>query len=327
MLIAVVCVGLLSLSACVTSAMYETRVQSEYPPVGEFVSYKGGQLHVIEAGKGAPVLLIHGASANAREFTFTLQPELAGSDVHLMMVDRPGHGYSDRFDGAWQLGEQSKAMARVVTDKSEGPVVVVGHSFGGAVALRFALDYPELTKAVVLLAPVTHDWGEGGITWYNSAASAPVIGSAFSQLAPLVGPKIARSSLNGLFSPAPVPEGYADKLGVDLLFRPPNFRANAKDMVSLKSEIQKQQARYADEIAVPVIVFSGSYDTVIKPKLHAARLVREVPGHVVLVKLTDEGHMPHHGKATLVADTILRLSEGESVQVADFQNLAGKDDD
>ena len=311
-----------SLSACVTSQMYEKRVEAAYPPIGTRVSYQDDTLHVIEQGEGSPVLMIHGASANAREYLITLAPKLEGAPVHLMMVDRPGHGYSDRIEHGASLGAQAKSMAAVLRDRAGGePAVIVGHSFGGAVALRVALDYPELVKAVVLLSPVTHDWGAGGITWYNQMASMPVVGNVFSQLAPLVGPDVARKSLGGLFSPAPPPEGYADAMGVDLLFRPKEFRANAKDMTALKREIALQDVRYGAELKVQVIVFSGSYDTVIKPKLHAARLRRDAPDLVILVKLDDEGHMPHHGKSQLIADTILRLAHGESVQESDFQIL------
>ena len=315
--------ALLSLSACITSPMYTSRVEARYPPAGEFVSFEGEELHVVRRGEGQPVLMIHGASGNLREFSFTLAPHLEDVPVELIMVDRPGHGYSGRFGDAYELGEQARAMAAAVQASGGEPVVVVGHSFGGAVALRFALDYPELTRGVVLSAPVTHDWGSGGVTWYNKIASIPAIGHAFSQFAPLVGPDIARSSLESLFSPAPVPEGYAENLGVDLLFRPPNFRANAHDLINLRDELSVQEARYARELNVPVVLFSGTYDTVIKPSLHAARLRRDAPDHVVLVPLDDEGHMPHHAKAALIAETIARLARGESVQTSDFLNVTG----
>ncbi len=275
---------------------------------------------MISKGEGQPVLLVHGASANAREFTFTLAPEFEAGQFELLMADRPGHGYSEQTDNSHSLAAQAKAMSAIVAAKTDQPVVVVGHSFGGAVALRFALDYPEATKAVVLSAPVTHDWGGGGMTWYNQIASIPLIGHAFSQFAPLVGPSAARSSLDNLFHPAPVPEGYAENLGVDLLFRPAAFRANAKDVLRLQAEIGAQQTRYATELNLPIIVFSGSQDTVIKPELHVARLKRELPAHVIVVKLDDEGHMPHHRKAGLMAETISRLARGESVQTSDFEN-------
>ena len=294
--------------------MYKSKVESRYPPLGEFVAHEDGQIHVIEQGEGDPVLMIHGASANAREFTFTLVPELENEGLQLIIPDRPGFGFTDRFENAASLGEQAQAMAVAARAYSNEPAVVVGHSFGGAVALRYALDYPELTRAVVLLAPVTHDWGSGGVAWYNQVASLPVIGPVFSQFAPLVGPSAARSSLEDLFAPAPVTDDYAEKLGVDLLFRPFSFRANAKDVASLQEELKDQEARYAQELSIPIVVFSGSGDTVIKPSLHALRLKRELPDHVSLVKLDDEGHMPHHRKAGLIADTILRLARGESVQ-------------
>ena len=300
--------------------MYTSKVEARYPPSGEIVSADGADIHSVVRGEGAPVLMIHGASANAREYLHTLSPHLDGRGVQMIVPDRPGHGYSSRPDNARNLGRQAELMQHAVRAQTEEPVIVVGHSFGGAVALRFAMDYPELTKAVILIAPVTHDWGEGGITLYNTLAAMPVIGHAFSQFAPLVGPDIARKSLDTLFSPAPVPENYAENLGVDLLFRPPNFRANARDMTTLQDQIREQQLRYETELQAQIIVFSGSYDTVIKPILHAARLKRELPDQVILVKLPDEGHMPHHGKAGLIAETILRLTKGESVQTSDFED-------
>lgn len=305
--------ALACLSACVHSTIYENRVETTYPEIGTRVAFEDTQLHVIQRGEGAPVLFIHGASGNAREFLASLEPEMPEGILRLS-ADRPGHGYSGRIKDAEQLGRQAEAMAAVLADQTDEPAVIIGHSFGGAVALRVALDHPEQVKAVVLLAPVTHDWGSGGINWYSQVAATPVIGHGFSQVGPIVGPGIARSSMDGLFSPAPAPDTYADDLGVNLLFRPPNFRANAKDMVNLQTELVQQQVRYADELSVPVVVFSGTYDTVIAPRLHAARLKREVPNLVNLIKMDDEGHMPHHGAAKEVAATIVSLARGESVQ-------------
>lgn len=310
------------LAGCVSSAMYRERVETRYPAIGERIETGQAKQHVIRQGEGQPVLMIHGASANAREYLITLAPELKNAPVELFMFDRTGHGYSERVADGNALGNQAEVIAKAYTKLSDDPGVVVGHSFGGAVALRYALDYPNRVKALVLIAPVTHDWGDGGVTWYNQLAGLPVLGHGFSQLAPLVGPEAARSSLKSLFSPAPVPEGYADKMGVDLLFRPDVFRNNARDVLTLKAELAEQEKRYS-ELNIPIIVFSGSYDTVLKPKLHAAKLRRDVPDHVVLVKLDDEGHMPHHRKAELIAQTISRLARGESVQETDFEKPNG----
>ncbi|MEZ5999096.1 MAG: alpha/beta hydrolase, partial [Hyphomonas sp.] len=185
--------------------------------------------------------------------------------------------------------------------------VVVVLSFGGAVALRLALDRPDLVQGLVLLAPVTHDWGNDGHAWYNQFAASPLIGPMFSQLVPLVGPAQVEAGIGSVFDPAPAPEGYYDKSGIGLLFRPPAFRANARDVRRLDAELAAQSERYG-ELDMPIIVFSGSKDTVLTPKKHVARLKQQVP--LELVILPDEGHMPHHAHGADVADAIRRLASG-----------------
>ncbi len=304
--LAVLC--LMGLGACISSSVYTSRVERTYPADGLLLDVGGQDVHVLTRGPEAapPVLMIHGASANAREFTISLTPHLEDG-LRLLMADRPGHGWSDRFDGAEQLGAQARQMAGVLDQLAPGQkAVIVGHSFGGAVALRLALDRPDLVAGLVLLAPVTHDWGEGsGTAWYNSVASAPIAGPVFSQVVPIVGPGMMRSGVESVFDPAPTPPDYYESAGLPLLLRPPNFRANARDMIALKEELAEQSARYG-EITAPVIVFSGSQDTVLAPRLHTARLKKQLP--LELVALPEEGHMPHHGESEAVASAIRRLA-------------------
>lgn len=299
-------VSALGLGACVTSMAYTSKVERAYPAEGERLDVGGSTVHVIRQGRAGPVvLMIHGASANAREFDWTLAPRLSG-DMRVLMADRPGHGYSQRFDDAETLGAQARQMAGVLDQLAPGEkAVVVGHSFGGAVALRLALDRPDLVSGLVLLAPVTHDWGDGGTAWYNTLAAPPVIGPMFSQLLPLAGPAQVKGGIDSVFKPAPAPDGYYENSALGLLFRPSNFRANARDMTALKDELAVQSARYP-ELAMPIVGFSGSQDTVVSPKLHIGRLKKQAA--VDLVILPDEGHMPHHGEGGAVAEAIRRLA-------------------
>lgn len=299
--------ALSGISACVHSAVYTSNVEDKYPPKGALVEANGAKVHVIEAGRdGPPILMIHGASANAREFTFTLAPRLQ-DDFRVLMADRPGHGYSGRPEAAETLEVQAAQMAAVLRKLApEQKAVVVGHSYGGAVALRLALDYPDLVNGVVLLAPVTHDWGGGGETWYNKVAGPPVIGPIFSQLVPLVAPAMVKSGIDGVFDPKDAPTDYYSDAAIGLLFRPPSFRANADDMNVLQEELAAQQDRYP-ELSMPVVLFSGAKDTVIDPTLHAGKIKHQVTGFE-LVKLPQTGHMPHHHHGDEVADVIRRLA-------------------
>jgi len=289
-----------------SSGAYTSRIHKAHPASGRRIEVGGYGVHVLEAGTaGPPVLMIHGASANAREFTWTLAPELE-QDFRVLMADRPGHGHSRRPPGAEALGVQAAQMAGVLEKLApDEQAVVVGHSFGGAVALRLALDRPELVKGLVLLAPVTHDWGGDGHAWYNRFAASRLIGPAFSQVVPLVGPAQVGAGIGGVFDPSPAPEGYFEKSGIGLLFRPPAFRANARDVRVLDRELAAQSKRYG-ELAMPITVFSGSKDTVITPAKHTARLKKQAD--IELVILPEEGHMPHHNHGADVADAIRRLA-------------------
>ncbi|WP_321488160.1 alpha/beta hydrolase [uncultured Hyphomonas sp.] len=289
-----------------SSGAYTSRIHKTHPASGRRVEVGGYGVHVLEAGKaGPPVLMIHGASANAREFTWTLAPPL-DQDFRVLMADRPGHGHSRRPPGAETLAVQAAQMAGVLEKLApDEPAVIVGHSFGGAVALRLALDRPELVKGLVLLAPVTHDWGGEGQAWYNRFAASRLIGPAFSQVVPLVGPSQVGAGIGGVFDPSPAPEDYFEKSGIGLLFRPASFRANARDVRVLDRELAAQSKRYG-ELAMPITVFSGSKDTVITPAKHTARLKKQAD--IDLRILPEEGHMPHHNHGQDVADAIRRLA-------------------
>ncbi|MEL6859818.1 MAG: alpha/beta hydrolase [Pseudomonadota bacterium] len=290
------------------SALYAARANSAHPAIGQMVEVNGVNVHVLEQGttSGPVVLMIHGASANAREFSWTLAPRLAESH-RILMMDRPGHGHSERPTDAQQLSVQAAQAAGVLNALAPGErAIIVGHSFGGAVSLRLALDHPDLVDGLVLLAPVSHDWGGGGEAWYNKYASHPIIGPAFTKLVPVVGPGQVKSGITNVFSPKPAPADYFDQSGIALLFRPSNFAANAKDVNALRLELAAQQDRYT-EIKVPTVVFSGALDTVISPPLHVGKLKHQIDG-LDLVKLSEGGHMPHHAYGADVAETIRRLS-------------------
>ena len=301
-------VFVIPLIAVVIYAMvFTARVEAKFPATGILVGEAGRKVHVIEQGAAGPtVLMIHGASANAREFTQTLAPRL--TDTHrVLMADRPGHGYSERPAASRTLGVQAEQMAAVLDALAPGEkITIVGHSFGGAVALRLALDFPDKVNALVLLAPVSHDWGADSSAWYSKAAAHPVLGPVFTQLIPLVGRGQLEAGVASTFHPDPAPQSYIENSGALLLFRPSEFRANARDVAILRTELAAQQGRYG-ELEMPITLFSGLRDTVLNPKLHAGKLIKQVP-QLRIVSLDASGHMPHHGHGADIAETIRSLS-------------------
>lgn len=283
------------------------RVEQRFPPLGRLVRVAPLNLHVIERGPpDAPVLVcLHGATANAREF-LTLAP-LLEDDHRLLMLDRPGYGYSQRPPRAHRIGVQAALIARAIEAEAPGGALLIAHSLGGGVALRIALDRPDLVRGLVLVAPASHPY-PGQNPWWARLAARPLIGPLFAAtLVPLVAPSASRSAIRNTFWPAQATATYVHDAGVPLAFRPRAFRASARDVVASKREFQLQAPRYG-EIAQPAIVITADKDRVVSPKLHAQALARDLQA-AELVTLPGAGHMPHQLRPEALAAAVRRIEE------------------
>jgi pimeloyl-ACP methyl ester carboxylesterase len=96
-------------------------------------------LYYEEQGKGPPVLLLHGFGASTYTWRHIV-PELAPTH-RVIAVDFKGFGQSDKpFDERYSVLDQAELIAQLVEDKDLRNLTIVGHSFGGGVALRLALE-------------------------------------------------------------------------------------------------------------------------------------------------------------------------------------------
>lgn len=109
--------------------------------------------HWIEAGTGdTPALLLHCALGHARAWE-GLMARL-GDVLRMRAMDLPGHGTSAPRLPQVTAQQQGAVMAAALAREMGPPVVVVGHSLGGTIALRLALEHPDLVSALVLVEPV-----------------------------------------------------------------------------------------------------------------------------------------------------------------------------
>ena len=294
--------ALAGLSGCAS-----LNAEKRAPMIGEVVAVDGVEMHALTAGprdsENPPVVLIHGASVNLRDMKLALGDALS-RDRFVVMVDRPGRGYSERPDNAQKLETQAALIKGVVDALGVERPIVVGQSFGGAVALRYALDYQNEMAGLVLLAPVSHEW-PGGVDWHNHAATAPLAGFLFRRLLiPAYGALVARGAVEESFAPNEPPQNYYERAGVALLFRARDFKANATDIVHLKGEIREQQDRYA-ELKLPVAIAVGEADETVSPEIHSKTLATEIDG-ARLTLLPDTGHALHHARS---AEIIALINE------------------
>lgn len=292
---------------------YTKRVNAHWPPQGRYIDSGGARLHVLEAGdEAAPrVLLIHGASANLRELWSPLASDLT-QDHRVIAFDRPGYGHSTRpRRGAQLLQTQARMAADVLRASGDGPAIVVAHSLGAAVALRLAIETPDLVRGLVLIGPASHPY-PGQNAWWARLSAAPLLGDVFcGALIPWLGPVAGRAGIANNFAPSAVPATYYEDAGVGLIFRPRAFRASAVDVCATKPEFAAQAPAYA-EIMIPTIIVTGDTDKVVSPKLHSRALAREM-GAAELVIAPNAGHMPHRLRPDLVLSAVRRVGATASV--------------
>lgn len=289
--------------------------ERQNPPRGSFVRVAGADIHYLsmkpEHHQGATIVLVHGASGNLGDMAASLMPELARRH-HVVAFDRPGHGWSQRptvseiSDPAVQARVLREAIQALGIEKP----VLLGHSWGGAVATAYALAFPDELSGLLVLAGATHVW-KGKTAWYHRLVATPVLGTLFLYLLMVPGGQLLmKAGVRNNFSPDGVPADYARRIGLPLLLRPVNFRANSQDSSSLRGYLRSQSLRYG-EIRVPTIIITGNRDQTVLAKLHSYALHEEIKGSE-MIKLVGVGHMPHHVRPDLVIDALSRLALGQA---------------
>ncbi|MEM9013536.1 MAG: alpha/beta hydrolase [Pseudomonadota bacterium] len=300
---------LLFAAIIVASGCVSRQAQKTAPPIGELVEIAGETMHVLDIGpKDAalpPVLLIHGASVNLRDMKIALGDALA-ENRRVIMIDRPGRGYSTRPEDGHRLELQARYLRWTLDHLGVENPIVVGQSFGGSVALSYALQYQDEMAGLVLLAPVSHEWS-GGVAWYNRLSNTPVAGFILRRtVVPYYGRLSAEDGVEASFEPGEPPANYAEEAGVSLLFRPKDFRANASDLARLKPQILDQQQRYG-ALDLPVAIVSGAADDTVPPDVHAKILAEDVDG-ATLTLLPETGHALHHARSAEILEIIDAMS-------------------
>ncbi len=262
-------------------------VEAQHPPAGRFVTVDGVRLHYLSKGAGRPVVFIHGNDGMLQDFTVCLM-DLAAGKYRAIAFDRPGHGYSAR--PAQRLATV-ELQAQLIHDAASklGAIkpAVVGHSWGGAVALSYALKYPQDVSALVLLAPVAYETAETSGHAQDYLEMVPVLGDLL--IASFVVSSRPYVEVNCLeaFYPEKAPRDYADTYA-SLVLRSGQIKAYAEDEILLGRSLRAMSPHYG-EIRVPTVIVTGTADSIVPPGFHAYRLHQAIP-QSVLATIEGAGH-------------------------------------
>jgi pimeloyl-ACP methyl ester carboxylesterase len=262
----------------VTVSQWQGRVH------GQHVTY-------LEAGvgRGPVVVFLHGLASSSATWADVMS--LLGRRAHVVAPDLLGHGESAKpRTGDYSLGAHAAGLRDLLAILELERATVVGHSFGGGVAVQFAYQYPELTERVVLVASGGLGHGvylalraatlPGASTALQilTAATPRWLSAATTRVARAV-PAFAGADLEGLLS------SFTDGGARDA------FVQSTRGALNLSGQRLTGTGRLHLLAETPVLLVAGSRDPVI-PVDHTVNAHETLPGS--RLELFDgAGHFPH----------------------------------
>lgn len=271
-------------------------------------------LSYVSAGRGRPVVLIHGNPGSHRDYTLAVVERLSQS-YHVIAFDRPGHGYSERQDSVHTTVEIQARLIRDALQKLavEQPVLV-GHSWGGSLVLAAALAYSKDLSGIVLLAPAAYPSVRA--EWWSLVPHVPLIGNfVVNTLTPYLGRAIVRKSLKQAYDPQDVQHEYAEQ-AAEMWMRHDHIRACAYDERTLRASLKVLSRRYS-EIDMPVVIVTGAADRLLDPNEHAYPLHKSIRNSKLIV-LPQTGHQLPQTQPDAVISAIDQVWAVVPKRVVDF---------
>jgi non-heme chloroperoxidase len=251
----------------------------------------GVRLAYVDRGARSPsaLVLLHGLSDSLRSFEPLL--ECLPSSLRALAVSLRGHGDSDRPEHGYGLRDFAGDVRGLLDALEIESALVVGHSLGASVALRFALDHPERTRGLVLL---------GAFARYRNNAAVSELRSVIAQLGdPVDGAFIRDFQLATLARP--IAPAFLEQVVQESRRLPAHaWSAIIESLVGADGELPLAGVR------APTLLLSGARDAFV-PRTDQERLLAGIPD-CRWREYPDGGHAFHWEDPAPVAADLVRFS-------------------
>jgi pimeloyl-ACP methyl ester carboxylesterase len=284
------------------ASVREKKSLAAYPPSGDFLTVDGQRLHYEMRGQGPDLVMIHGASGSLRDLTFSLRDRLTDR-FRVTVFDRPGLGHSDPMPDA-SLRAQALLLKSASAQLGVKDPVLLGQSYGGSVALAWALEGGP--RALVLVGSPSLPWPGKLDPWYRLTATRLGRALAIPLAAALVPQSYVATTTANVFAPDPVPPGYEEHLGAALALRRASLTANTAQVNALRAELVAMEPQYP-RLTLPVELIHGDKDSIVPLAVHSGPLSQLLP-NARLTVIEGGGHMPHHAHEQAVIDAVHRAA-------------------
>lgn len=265
-----------------------------------FVNVEGARIHYQEFGDRAnpTLLLVHGYTASLFVW-HKAAPMLADAGFHVIAVDLIGFGYSEKpkwFD--YSISSQAHIVSRFMSTLGIGRATLVGSSYGGAVSMTLALDYPEFVEKLVLIDAVCNDELLGHPIL--RLASIPGVGEVIAPF--LVDSRaMMRRRMRGTLAKAN--HDLITDERISNVLRPLSAADGHHSVLATSRAWNAGRLeKDAHLINQPTLIVWGEEDTVIG--IHNGYKLHDAILHSRFVVLKDCGHVPAEEKSSLVSDLV-----------------------
>jgi pimeloyl-ACP methyl ester carboxylesterase len=303
LLLAVIIAGLVWFTANTAK-----RVEALLPPRGQFMDIDGQRVHYVDTGGSKPaIVMIHGLGGNLLHFGYAMADKLA-NDFRVILVDRPGSGYSTRPDNAAAtLTAQAKTIATLIRRLELKQPLVVGHSLGGALSLAIALDHPDCAGGLALLAPLTHSVESAPDVFKGIEIPSPLVRKAIAwTVATPLGIRRGPKLVAEVFAPEAAPADFPIRGGGLLGLRPNAFYATSSDMMAVSDVLPGYMARYKS-LSLPMAMLYGKGDRLLDYRAQGEAMKIVCPA--LDLELMEGGHMLPITQADRCAALVRRVAE------------------
>jgi len=271
------------------TAFTARRVEKALPPRGKFLELDGARIHYLDKGSGPAIVLVHGLGGQMGNFAYGVVEHLT-NEFRVVVIDRPGSGYSTRSsDDAAHLATQAAYVAEFIRKLGLDLPLLVGHSLGGAIALRVALDHPETIGGLALIAPLTHVPPHVPEPFRPLDVESKLVRRLLAlTVATPMGILRGANALKQIFHPDPVPADFPIRGGGILGLRPRSFYNVSADLVAAPDDLASMVERYPT-IRMPVSILYGTSDNILDYRFHGESMQSRIPQ--LQLKLVPGGHM------------------------------------
>jgi len=250
-------------------------------PSSTFLTWRGGQVHYTDEGKGQTILMIHGFGGSFKNFEPLAQ--IMRDEYRVIRIDLPGFGLSDfPKDGYADINQTYTEYLQFIADTLHlDSIFVIGNSMGGAVTWNLAIQRADIVQKIVLLNSAGYDVAK--VANKLALFKFKSFGKVFEKGMPLF---MSKTGLKKCYAEPSKLDPAVSIMNNEIT----NREGNVMHMLNMATHVKFPDEALIQQVKCPTLIVWGEQDKIV-PREHADRFKRDIKGSELVV-FDPCGHVP-----------------------------------